>query len=68
MGMGMQEKLIWVAVLAVVAGIFYISGDGFYRYPCQDPTNWTDPSCQPPICTANKTCPHDLMGDMNVSE
>jgi hypothetical protein len=68
MGMGMQEKLIWVTVLAVIVAIFYFSGDGFYRYPCQDPLNWASMSCQPPICTANKTCPHDLMGDMNVSE
>ena len=67
MEMSMREKLIWVAALAVIAGVFYVSGDGFYRYPCQDPTNWANLSCQPPICTANKTCPHDLMGDMNVT-
>ena len=67
MGMGMQEKLTWLAVLLVIAAVFYLSGDGFYRYPCQNPKNWTDAMCQPPICTANKTCPHDLMGDMNVT-
>lgn len=64
----MQEKLLWVAIAAVIVAVFYFSGDGFYRYPCQDPLNWADLSCQPPICTANKTCPHDLMGDMNVAD
>jgi len=65
--MGMQEKLIWLAVLLAIAAVFYVSGDGFYRYPCQNPENWTSAGCQPPICSANKTCPHDLMGDMNVA-
>ena len=64
----MQEKLLWAAALAVIVAVFVLSGDGFYRYPCQDPLNWVTASCQPPICTANKTCPHDLMGDMNVAE
>jgi len=67
MGMGMQEKLTWLAVLLGIATVFYLSGDGFYRYPCQNPSNWTEAECQPPICSANKTCPHDLMGDMNVT-
>jgi hypothetical protein len=64
--MSMREKLIWVAALAIIAGVFYVSGDGFYRYPCQDPLNWTDPSCQPPVCSANKTCPADLVGELHV--
>lgn len=33
----MREKLMWVALLAAIAAVFYFSGDGFYRYPCQDP-------------------------------
>lgn len=62
----MREKLIWVAVLATIAAVLYLSGDGFYRYPCQDPMNWTEPACQPPVCNANKTCPSDLIGELNV--
>lgn len=64
----MMEKLIWVAFIAVVAVIFYLSGDGFYRYPCQDPDNWTAAECQPPICTATRTCPSDLTGGAYVSQ
>lgn len=64
--MSMKEKLLWLLALAVIAAVFYFSGDGFYRYPCQDPLNWTAPECQPPACSANKTCPSSLIGELNV--
>jgi len=35
--------------------------DGNFRYPCQDPINWDDPNCQPPICEADGTCTKDLI-------
>jgi endogenous inhibitor of DNA gyrase (YacG/DUF329 family) len=31
-----------------------------YRYPCQDPENWGEKTCQRPFCSANGTCPDDL--------
>lgn len=31
-----------------------------YRYPCQDPKNWSNSECKPPICTATGTCPEQL--------
>lgn len=31
-----------------------------YRYPCQDPSNWNEPYCKKPQCSANGTCPEDL--------
>ena len=31
-----------------------------YRYPCQDPENWSEKICQKPYCSANGTCPEDL--------
>jgi hypothetical protein len=58
----MIEKLVWAAFAVVIAAIFYFSGDGFYRYPCQDPANWETPQCKPPICSATRTCPSDLTG------
>lgn len=61
----MKEKLLWLVLLAALAAVFYISGDGRYRYPCQDPTNWSNAECQPPICTATKQCPEDLLGGTN---
>jgi hypothetical protein len=32
-----------------------------YRYECQDPTNWNNAECKPPICTASGTCPDQLV-------
>ena len=31
-----------------------------YRYPCQDPDNWSEKFCKKPYCSANGTCPEDL--------
>lgn len=57
-----SEQLIWAAFAAVVAVIFYFSGDGFYRYPCQDPANWAALECTPPICTRTGMCSDHLTG------
>jgi hypothetical protein len=35
--------------------------DDHYRYPCQDPKNWQNEECKPPICTATATCPDQLI-------
>jgi hypothetical protein len=43
--------------LILAAGlVFYLAGDGGYRYPCQDPANFTNPSCHPPACLAAEDC------------
>jgi hypothetical protein len=34
-----------------------------YRYPCQDPANFSSPSCTPPVCEANGTCTKYLIGE-----
>lgn len=54
-----MKKLIILAVasLALLSGCGY---DGHYRYPCQDPTNWENAECKPPICTSSGMCPEDL--------
>jgi hypothetical protein len=56
------EYLIWFGFAAAVAVAFYLSGDGFYRYPCQDPANWAALECTPPICTRTGMCATDLTG------
>jgi len=43
-------------IVVAVAVAFYMAGDGSYRYPCQDPANFTNPSCQPPACLAAEYC------------
>ncbi len=47
--------LLAIAVVAFVV-LFREAGDGFYRYPCQDPAMWSDPICQPPLCEADGSC------------
>lgn len=32
-----------------------------FRYKCQDPQNWNNAECKPPICTATGTCPDQLV-------
>ena len=32
-----------------------------FRYPCQNPVNWENTECKPPICTATGTCPEQLV-------
>lgn len=53
-------RVLMVSLLTTVTltGCGY---SGFYRYPCQDPTNWETAECKPPICTASQTCPVDLV-------
>jgi hypothetical protein len=35
--------------------------DDRYRYSCQDPKNWANTECKPPICTSSGTCPEQLV-------
>ena len=56
------EYFVWGGFAVAIAAIFYLSGDGFYRYPCQDPANWTALECTPPICVRTGMCATDLTG------
>jgi hypothetical protein len=58
------EKLMWAMAALGLIGIFLLSGNGFYRYPCQDPENWENAECNPPICQRTKNCAIDLTGDV----
>ena len=56
-----MKKIIPIALSGIL--MLSLSGcgyDGHYRYPCQDPVNWENAECKPPICTANGACPEDL--------
>jgi len=56
------KKLVVISMCA-----FLLTGCGkydfkdVYRYPCQDPTNWETPDCQPPNCEAFGVCTKDVM-------
>lgn len=57
-----MKKLIHIALSGIL--MLSLSGcgyDGHYRYPCQNPANWENVECKPPICTANGACPEDLV-------
>ena len=46
-------------------GLLALAGcgfDGTYRYPCQDPENWGNAECNPPICHVDGTCTETLIG------
>jgi hypothetical protein len=43
-------------VILAVGLIFYLAGDGHFRYFCQDPDNFERPSCIPPACIAAEVC------------
>ena len=49
-------RLFVLSLLVCLAGC-----EDRFRYPCQDPTNWNNTECKPPICTATGTCPEQLI-------
>jgi hypothetical protein len=50
-----------IIILLVVGVMFYLAGDGHYRYFCQDPQNFESPSCLPPACLAAEICTNMLI-------
>lgn len=63
----MTEKMYFLIGALILAAVLYFSGDGFYRYPCQDPDNWGLPECDPPLCLADMTCTGQVVGDQNAA-
>jgi len=50
--------------LIILVGLLALAGcEDRYRYPCQDPANFSSPSCQPPACEADGTCTKYLLKD-----
>jgi hypothetical protein len=57
----MRNKLL----LPLLAAILVLSGCGYnghYRYPCQDPANFSAPECNPPLCKVDGQCTIDILG------
>lgn len=62
----MEDKLLrvymFLPVFALVLGIIYVfAAEDKYRYECQDPANWEQAYCQPPLCEAVAACTKDLL-------
>jgi uncharacterized lipoprotein len=48
----------------VLCGILVVGLSGCssrYRYECQDPANWKEAMCNPPVCESTGTCTKDLV-------
>jgi len=53
-----HKPTIYIPLAIILTSCGY---DGSYRYPCQDPANWGNVECEPPICVPNGTCTRDLI-------
>ena len=56
----------WIIAFFIILIILFVSvilffGKNTYRYECQDPANWENPECNPPICKASGTCTEDTL-------
>ena len=52
----MKSRLLLLFMLVAL-----VACDDRFRYKCQDPTNWNEPECKPPLCTSTGTCPEMLV-------
>jgi hypothetical protein len=52
-----KNNFQFLSLLIVLTGCF----EDRFRYSCQDPKNWDNAECKPPICTATATCPEMLV-------
>lgn len=64
-----MKKLISIATTGVVMLLLSSCGyQGHYRYPCQDPANWENVECVPPVCEATGTCTKDIVGEFSTTQ
>ena len=54
-----MKKAIIAAAILVLSGCGY---EGHYRYECQDPANWENEECNPPVCLVDGMCTETLLG------
>jgi hypothetical protein len=53
-----DKKLFkWLLLLISLPILLAFFGGDRYRYPCQDPANWSSEACQKPLCEVNRQCP-----------
>jgi hypothetical protein len=64
----MREIILWTIFFGALVAVFIVSKDGIYRYPCQDPARWAAPECNPPMCSALKSCTSDLVGGQDSAQ
>ena len=50
----------WLLVLLVLPLGLSMCSEERFRYPCQDPNNWSKDICQKPLCDVTRTCPEHV--------
>jgi hypothetical protein len=58
----MRKLIASLASLMLTLTLAGCGYDGGYRYACQDPANWDNAECNPPVCEPSGTCSRDLVG------
>lgn len=62
MNIGILGMYMYLPIFALIVGLgFVFFADDVFRYECQDPVNWENPECKPPICKAAGLCTEDLI-------
>lgn len=60
----LSDKKLFLGALAVliipISIIFMGMGKERFRYECQDPKNWENPSCKMPTCEVSRSCPEHV--------
>ena len=51
----------FIILIVLFVSVILFFGKNTYRYECQDPVNWSQPDCNPPICKASGTCTEDTL-------
>lgn len=54
-----MKRILFAVALIGLASCGY---DGHYRYECQDPENWKNEECNPPLCNVDGMCTETLIG------
>lgn len=58
-----MKKILPVVMILLISGC-----DDRYRYPCQDPDNWTKEECKKPNCLVSGYCTENLISPAAVEE
>lgn len=53
----------WLGLLIVIPLVFLFFNNDHFRYPCQNPENWSKDICQRPQCDVTRSCPDHIFKD-----
>lgn len=55
---------MFLPLFLLIVGVIYVfTASDTYRYACQDPVNWQNEECNPPLCQASGACTKDLISN-----